>query len=268
MKFNKEIWLKRMKQIGLISLWVLLSVGAVISLSFANKQHDEITCSKIIVNIEPETELQFIDRETALRTMREDGNEKKILGKTISALQLPELENKLTANKHICAAEVYSDMNGAVHIHIDQREPILRVFNTNHESYYIDRKGVKMPVSSMFTARVPVANGNIFERYGRSDSIESFVLSELFKIATFVDKDAFWKAQIEQIFVTVENELVLVPKIGGHTILFGTTQDLEAKFNKLMTFYQEALSRVGWDKYSAIDLRFKNQIVARKKPKN
>jgi cell division protein FtsQ len=91
------------------------------------------------------------------------------------------------------------------------------------------------------------------------------VLRELFKIATYVDKDAFWKAQIEQIFVTAESELILVPKVGNHTIYFGNTDDMEAKFNKLMVFYKEALSRVGWDKYNSIDLRFRNQIVCKKK---
>lgn len=265
MKFNKEIGLQRLKRIGIIMLWLLMCTGVVVSLSFANKQYKGIVCSKIVVNIEPKNELAFIDREIVLKTMSPDGNEKKILGKSIEALNLPELETKLEANNFIRDAEVYSDMNGEIHIRIDQREPILRIFNTHGESYYIDKRGGKMPVSELFTARVPIANGNIFERYNKSDSIESFVLRELFTIASFIEQDAFWKAEIEQIFVTVENELVLVPKIGSHTILFGTTQEMSIKFSKLMTFYQEALSRVGWDKYGRIDLRFKNQVVARKK---
>jgi cell division protein FtsQ len=93
----------------------------------------------------------------------------------------------------------------------------------------------------------------------------SFVLRELFKIATYVDKDAFWRAQIDQIFVTAESELVLVPKLGNHQIIFGNTEQMEDKFNRLMLFYREALSRVGWDKYKAINLRYRGQVVAVKR---
>lgn len=268
MKFDKHIWLKRLRLAGIITLWVLLAAAMVISLSFVNKTREEITCSKIDVRIGPEKELLFIDRETVLHTMRADGDEKKLLGMKISAMQLPELETMLEQNKLIKAAEVFTDMNGIVHINIAQREPVLRIINNEGEGYYIDRQGGKMPVSTAFTARVPVASGNIFEGYHQRDSIESYVVSELFKIATYVDKDAFWKAQIEQIFVTAESEFILIPKIGDHTIYFGSAEDIEAKFKKLLVFYKEALSRVGWDKYQVIDLRFKNQIVCKKKITN
>lgn len=265
MKFDKEIWLKRLRLAGLITLWVALTAGLLISLAFVQKEHDKVTCSKIVVHIKPEKELLFIDREMVIRTMRADGDENKLLCKKIADLQLPELEVLLEQNKLIKAAEVFTDMNGIVHIHIEQREPVLRIINNEGESYYIDQQGGKMPVSSAFTARVPVATGNIFEGYRNRDSIESFVLSELFKIATYVDKDAFWKAQIEQIFVTAESELILIPKVGDHIIYFGNSEDTEAKFKKLMVFYKEALSRVGWEQYSSIDLRFRNQIVCKKK---
>lgn len=257
-------WKTKFRKIGIAALWLIMISGLIVSLSFVSKEEKKVKCTEIIVNIDPEHELQFIDRETILRTIRADGNEKKIIGQSIVSLNIPLLEQELEANKLIRNAEVYTDMNGVLHIHINQREPVLRVINTNGHSFYIDKKGGKMPVSTMFTARVPIATGNIYESYKDNDSIESFIGKELFKIATYVDKDAFWKAQIEQIFVTGENELVLVPKIGDHTIAFGTTENMEDKFDKLMLFYREALNRIGWDKYSSIDLRYKDQIVCKK----
>lgn len=265
---NKEKIIYRLKQIAIISFWVLLSAGVIISLAFVNKQKDELTCSKIVVNIEPENELRFVDREMTIQTIQADGDEKKILGKKITELRLPALENKLEQNRHIKEAEVFTDMNGIIHINIHQREPILRIFSSAGESYYIDEKGSKMPVSTAFTARVPVATGNIFETYNILDSMQSFIGRELWKIATYVDKDAFWKAQIEQIFVTAESELILIPKIGDHHILFGTTENMEDKFSRLLLFYREGLSKVGWEHYASIDVRFKNQIVCKKKQRN
>jgi len=122
-----------------------------------------------------------------------------------------------------------------------------------------------MPVSALFTARVPVATGNIFETPEAGDSLVSAVGKQLYEIATYVDKDAFWKAQIEQIFVTAESELLLIPKIGDHTIVFGSSENMTEKFDKLMVFYREGLSRVGWNKYSTINLKYKDQVVCTKK---
>jgi cell division protein FtsQ len=217
------------------------------------------------VSIKPKNELLFVDREIVIKTIRDDGNEKLILGKKTSSLNVSRLEKKLIDNKMIFGAQVFTDMNGVLNINIKQREPILRVLKGDGTGFYIDRNGLKMPLSDRFTARVPVATGNIFEGYFGSDSLQSFVCNELFKIATYVDKDAFWKAQIEQIFVTTESELVLIPKVGEHEIIFGNTNDMDEKFTKLMLFYKEGLSRMGWNTYKSINLSYKGQVVCVKR---
>jgi cell division protein FtsQ len=156
-------------------------------------------------------------------------------------------------------------MNGALEINIVQRRPILRIIKSDGSSFYIDENGAKMPVSQAYTAHVPIVTGNLFEAYKARDTMQSKVGVALHKIATYVDKEAFWKAQIEQIFVTAESEFVMVPKVGNHIVIFGTAENMEEKFDKLMLFYQEGLKRVGWDKYSSINLKYKDQVVCTKK---
>ena len=239
--------------------------GLIVSLAFVNKRENEITCSKIAVSIKPENELLFVDRETILKTIRSDGDENQILGKRISAMNISNLENKIRNNKMVFSAEVFTDMNGVINVKLHQREPILRIIKPDGTGFYIDRNGLKMPLSERFTARVMVATGNIFESYSRNDSIQTFVCNELYKIATHVDKDAFWKAQIEQIFVTAESDIILIPKVGDHQIVFGDAQNIEEKFNKLMLFYKEGLNKLGWNKYKTINVSYKDQVVCVKK---
>ena len=162
-------------------------------------------------------------------------------------------------------AQVYTDMNGSLNIHIQQRRPILRVINAFNEGFYLDENGLKMPLSANYTAHVPIANGYIFEHGKGRDTAQTEVLRQLFKIATYVDKDTFWNAQIEQIFVTSESEFTLIPNVGDQTINFGDATDTEDKFTRLKLFYKEAINRVGWETYSIITVKFKNQIVCKKK---
>jgi cell division protein FtsQ len=261
---KQKLW-RQTKRAGIITLWVAMLGGVIVSLSFVNKEENALRCKKIRVKITPEDELLFIDREAVLKTIHPEGNEKQIEGKKVIELNTPLIEEKLNRNDFIKRSQVFTDMNGELQIKVEQRRPIVRVMKTNETDFYIDEDGRKMPVSQVFTAHVPVASGNIFEVYRTRDTMHTFVGMELHKIATYVDKHAFWKAQIEQIFVTAESEFLLIPKIGDHTIVFGNSENMEEKFEKLMVFYKEGLSRVGWDKYSTINLKYKDQIVCTKK---
>lgn len=262
---DKQQLTRRLKKTGYVLLWCGLTAGLLLCLAFIRRQETALRCSEVIVHIHPTEAAYFVDRGMVLRTIRKDGNEKKIIGTDIQAINTPRLELALRRNPMIKTAEVYSDMNGRLYINIWQRRPVLRIINSFGESYYLDEDGLKMPVSPDYTARVPVATGYIFEHGKGRDSAESSVGKELFKIATYVDKDTFWNAQIDQIFVTAESEFTLIPAVGGQIISFGTASDMEDKFRRLMLFYREAMNRVGWDTYSSIDVRFRNQIVCKRK---
>ena len=77
-----------------------------------------------------------------------------------------------------------------------------------------------------------------------------------------MDSNEFWKAQIEQIYVGEEIELV--PLAGSHIIVLGNFQDIDEKMNKLLVFYTHGLNKVGWNIYETINLKYKNQIVCTK----
>jgi cell division protein FtsQ len=265
MAFDKHKFLSRTKKIGYITLWLVLVAGLLVSLAFINKQEKETICTEINVNIEPTEAAYFVDREMVLKTIRKDGNEKKIIGIPINSIGIPWLEHKLRNNPMVKTAEVYTDMNGRLNINILQRRPILRIMNAFGESFYLDENGLKMPLSPDYTAHVPIASGYIFEHGNGRDTAQTETLRQLFKIATYVDKDTFWNAQIEQIFVTAESQFTLIPNIGDQTIDFGDATDTDDKFKRLMLFYKEAMNRVGWETYSSITVKFKNQIVCKKK---
>lgn len=259
-----NLWSK-IKQAGIITLWMLLLTGVIFSLAFVNREEINSKCQSIDISIQPKNELLFINRQSVLNTIQPLGEEKLIIGKKIIELNTPLIEKKLLENDYIKEAEVFTDMNGRLTIQLIQRRPILRIIKADGTSYYLDEDKLKMPISLVFTAHVPVASGNLFEGYKARDTMKSNIGIELAKIATYVDKHPFWKAQIEQIFVTTENEMVLIPKIGDHSIEFGTSENMEDKFDRLMLFYKEGLSRVGWDKYKTINVKYKNQIVCTKK---
>jgi hypothetical protein len=45
----------------------------------------------------------------------------------------------------------------------------------------------------------------------------------------------------------------------------GTCENFEGKLRNLEAFYDKVLPEVGWNKYSLINLEFKDQIVCKKR---
>ncbi|MBL4624898.1 MAG: hypothetical protein JKY42_07140 [Flavobacteriales bacterium] len=193
-------------------------------------------------------------------------------GMRINQVDISHLERLLNNNSSINHAEVYSTIDGVLKIELDQRNPILRVFTEDGDGYYVDEKGWMMPLSNKFTARVVVANGAVKTSFAlgykmnvMDEAQEDQSLKDLYQLASFIDKDSFWNAQIVQLYVKENGDLELIPRVGNHEILFGKAEQVEEKFDKLMIFYKKGLSKTGWNRYKTINLKYNNQVVCTKK---
>lgn len=268
--------MKKFKKIAFISLWIGLIIGLLVSMGFTNKQQDWLPCKSLDIKVNSDGDLYFLDRIDIAKLIHDRGD--SIKGQPKSTINIPELEKVLNSHPDIARAEVSMSIDGRLKVDVKQRRPVIRVINTNGDSYYIDDAGKLMPLSDKYTARVLIANGEISEPYARrymvsindigKDSLmkTTSMLDELFAMANYVNGNEFWKAQIQQIYINKEKDMELVPIVGNQKIIFGDTSAMDEKFKKLLTFYQEGLNTTGWwDKYSTINLKFKNQIVCTKK---
>jgi hypothetical protein len=57
----------------------------------------------------------------------------------------------------------------------------------------------------------------------------------------------------------------MIPKFGNTIIIFGSGKDAAEKLGKLRLFYKEVMVKAGWNKYSEINVQYKNQLVAKRK---
>ena len=73
------------------------------------------------------------------------------------------------------------------------------------------------------------------------------------------------ETSLEQIYVHPDKEVELIPRVGNHRILLGTFDHFEEKLANLRLFYEQAIPKMGWEKYSIINLKYRNQIVCTKR---
>lgn len=262
------------KKVANIILWILLSISIVALLGFVEYERKTLPCNAIQINIDESNEMFFIDKNDILEIIKLNGD--SIIGEKMNEIDIYKLEKIINRNPSVENAHVYANLNGTLNIDVKQRTPLVRIFSMTGESFYIDKLGNFMPLSEKYTARVPVANGYIFENYApnaeitiydilSNDSIASkTIIDDVFLIADFVSKDKFWNAQIDQIYVNIDRDIELIPRVGNHTIVLGTAEELTDKFEKLLLFYKKALPAVGWNEYKTINLKYKDQIICSK----
>jgi hypothetical protein len=89
--------------------------------------------------------------------------------------------------------------------------------------------------------------------------------ANLINFVTRVSEDSFWGSEVVQFVADTtlvgEISLRLVPRSGNFIIEFGTLETAQEKLEKLQEFYDEGLSRMGWNRYKIVDVRYKKQVV-------
>jgi cell division protein FtsQ len=249
--------------VGLVGMFVLL-VAAV------STSHNA-ALNNVVVTIDDAGGNFFVSADEVVETISDLGYNAN--GTKMEKVDPRKIEVILENNAFIEAAEVYKQHNGALHVDVKMREPILRIYSRNGQSIYIDNFGVFMPLSSQYTARTPIANGyislNVTDLVGMSvadleskiDHPQIKLMKDLFLVASTCAKSDFWKSQFNQFYVNAQGELELIPRVGDHQVILGDPSNIDKKLNKLKLFYEKGLNKTGWNEYKIINLKFTNQVV-------
>jgi cell division protein FtsQ len=232
--------------------------------------HYSKPCSKIKITIIDSSQYHFVTKRDIQNTIiNNNGN---LLGKPVGEIRISEIENTMSRYRELKTAEAFIEIDGTLHIYADQRTPVMRVMAGNGGDYYIDTEGVVVRRRNLYTPRLHIVGGNInisqamLEGVSVLDtSIKNSILKDIYYLVRYINKDSFWSAQIDQIFVDANDEIDLIPRVGNHTVHLGSTENFEGKLRNLEAFYDKVLPEVGWNKYSTINLAFKDQIVCKRR---
>lgn len=238
--------------ISLIVALLLLGYIVFYIITMDNSRQD-VVCQQVNIIIKDSADRQYLDEQDLIKLLK-----KKSLypvNKPLNEINADSIKRVLMQNDLLSTINVFKTPSGNIKIEVTQKMPILRVFSKKG-NYYIDDKADIMTVNLRQATYLPIASGNIEK---------DFAVNELYKFALFLQKHDFWNNQIEQIYVNSDGAVELIPRVGNSRIILGTLEDFQEKMDKLMLFYEQAIPKIGWDKYSIINLRYKNQIVCTKK---
>jgi cell division protein FtsQ len=243
-----------------MGLWSVAVLAVAIGLLAAMRSRDNQLCAGAQVTIKSRGENAFVN-EAAILDLLEAKT--WIQKKAVKEIDTRKLEAQLKRNPWIETAELFFDKKQVLQIKVTEREPLLRVIAKNNQSFYLDAHGSQLPFTTQYTARVPVFTG--FAARSQWNGDDSILVNQMVALAGYIQNDAFWQAQVQQIDIVKDQSFELVPTLGNHRILFGDTSRMAGKFDRLHRFYKKIVAAVGFDRYSILNVQFAGQIVAIKR---
>lgn len=227
-------------------------------------------CGGVILDIIDSSDYHFVTKRQLLNLAY--GNSTRIAGKPVKEIPVPDIERRVSSLRELKEAEAYISVDGMVHIFVKQRNPVMRVMPNDGGDYFVDEEGVVIRKRNLYNPRLHIIEGNVTISQAMLDgvsvldtSIKNSILKDIYHLVTYINDDKFWSAQIDQIYVDSNNEIDLIPRAGNQQIHLGTAENFEGKLRNLAAFYDKVLPEVGWNKYSVINLEFKDQIVCKKR---
>ncbi|MCA1758261.1 MAG: hypothetical protein LC658_00690 [Bacteroidales bacterium] len=239
--------------------FILLTAFLVVTLAFSMRESRHVSCRNI--------EIEFSKNEI-IKTSREEiaqlinAADNQLVGKELREINAELIEKEIEKHQAILNAEVFkvvakdsTSFRGILGVRVKHREPVLRIMSSSG-TYYLDKTGEQIPISSSYTANVLVATGYFSE---------DFAKEQLLPFALHLEENPFWKAQIEQVHVEQDGNVMFTPLVGDHLIELGNMENYQVKLRNMKAFYEQVLVRNNWDKYQTISLKYKNQVIAKKK---
>lgn len=244
---------------------IVLCLAVLAGIIYAAVNRPKRPCSACEVVVNYDGEYPTVSEADILKLLKD--NQIETIGIPVKDIDLEQIAKLLKQEKYIKAVNDVQCISTKLRINVTLKNILLHVYAKDGSQYFIDEDGIILPFSTAVKENVPVVNGNITVKYNKEkkDYECDSNLLHAFKVATYMHNDDFCQNQFRQLYVTNSDDLVLIPTIGRHIILFGKAENMEEKLFNLKQTYQQGLAYLGMDQYVSLDLRYKNRVIAKKR---
>ena len=230
--------------------FLLFIVGLGFLYSFSSNRNGARKTSNPIIEFE-QSNANFLSYSIVNKLLIQKNDSAENLAKSV--IDLYGLESLISKNPYVEKATVFLTVEGQLKSRIKQRDPIARIVSAT-ESYYVDKQGVKVPLSKNYSARVLLVSGI----NNQQD------ITEIMPLLSKIVDDNFLQKEIVGVQKKEENEYEFAVRSGTYKIDFGKLSEMDIKFKKLKAFYVKTFEDKSIQMYKTINVKYKNQVVCTK----
>jgi len=234
--------------------WLLLVLSLLIILGFSGNYYHNKICQKLHIQIDYNGGNFFLD-EQDIQSLLDSSGREFLLNMPYRLINTKQLERRIKANPFVENCSISKKLNGELAVFVQIARPVARVLSPK-ESFYLDKKGKKIPLSKKYTPHCLVLSlDDVYFDFKTKESDK-----KLLALLNFITSSESLSTQITQIDKKGEN-LSMYLLFSNAEIIFGDLNDWESKLKKLEIVYRHILPRKGWNTYKKITLRYHQQVV-------
>lgn len=175
-----------------------------------------------------------------------------------------DLEKKIKSNPHIKKVTLYKDLTGNLNVIVNQFQPIARIVHENKSKKYFDIDGEIFPTSLGYSHRVLLIFLTSKINFLNNNLNNTEFGVDLLNMVKYIESDKFLSKIVSEIEVDNFKNIIIRPQISKQKIIFGYPDDLVNKFRKIKIFYDDIAPAKGWNTYSSVNVKYRNQIICDK----
>jgi cell division protein FtsQ len=248
------IVLKGSTTFPLIMLVVLLGLAG-----FASRKNSQTTVEELNIRIHNLLGNHYVDEADIKEVL--SFKDQMVIGEPLGEIDFKKIENAMLSNPYISQAEVFGNFSGTVNLEVWLRKPLIRVINEKGNSVYVSHDAKVLPLSEKYNSRALLITGPGTNEMDTDGFWEGEYGEELFKMVGFIFENPFWKAQVSQMKIGKDGDILILPQVTKQQIKFGKPYNFGEKFEKLQVFYDRILPLKGWNYYTEVNLMYQDQII-------
>jgi cell division protein FtsQ len=217
---------------------------------FSSERNQQKKVSEIVIEFE-DGDNNFLTYSMVNKLLIQ--NNKTVKNQAKSVINLYGLESRVSKNPYVEKAAIFLTIGGRLKSIIKQRIPVARIIYKN-DSYYIDKQGIKVPLSDNYSARVLLVSGVMNDED----------IKEILPLVALILADSFLQKEIVGIQKSDVDEYQFSVRSGNYKIDFGKLSEVDVKFKKLKAFYNKTFEDKTIKNYNTINLKYHNQVVCTK----
>jgi cell division protein FtsQ len=236
-------------------------------MGFVSSQQANAVCWDVEVRISYGDSAVFLTNEDVFKSIQPHLDSVKNF--PLQKIDLNAIHRTVSKINAVRKAGVFTTIDGRCVVEVEQRLPVVRIFNALGESFYMDKDGFTFPANYRAAVRLPIFTGNIPDGVSQFSYLDpqwvyTSVMDDILRMALFISNNEFWSAQIEQVFLNANGDFEAITRVGNHRVIIGEANDLERKFKKWMAFYASTIKTKNLNEYKTINLKFADQVVCGK----
>lgn len=259
------------KKILKISVWVLTIAAIVCLWYFIHKDHVENPLRRVDMTIEQPKGGGFIDSLTLYHDIMSICDTAK--NTDITMIPVDSIRAYLKSIPWLVYSSAEMTLDEVLIVKVVECEPIMRVYNKNGQSVYLDEEGRIFPISKNHPLHLLVGSGAVrflaVTSGGASLNDSIYAVSDLpmmFDVMRKIQNNSYSNCCVKQVYYDGKNFELVLNNVDVRVIL-GDTCYMDMKLQNLEDFFTHMQGSPALANYKSINFNFENQVVCTKKNK-